>query len=109
MGQLEYQDTDLQSELAPDTTVADLLRSAVERRVRNVVEEAVASARAIQDRAEAHAEEIEEEAQRKANGMLKTSIDRAEAMFEAIDTLQTEMTYVIATFFKHEVRKLHRS
>jgi hypothetical protein len=94
-------------------TATEKLKSTIERQVRQVVEEAMARAMTIEDGAQAKAGEIERDAQQRAEAIvqesherasraLNTALERAEGMRDATETLQSELTKVIASF-KEEV------
>jgi hypothetical protein len=116
MDQLEPDETHSEDAATTTELTTARLRSALERHVHALVEEATARAAAIEDRARAKANEIEEAAQRRANDVLKhserntddalnTSIHRAEGMLEGIEALQTELGKVIGSF-KDEIEGL---
>jgi hypothetical protein len=94
-----------ESEQAQVAAATEKLRSTVEGQVRQVVEEAMARAFAIEDRALSKANEMQIESQRRASDALEASIGRAEGMLEAIETLQTELVKVIVSF-KDEMEAL---
>src|SRR4051794_23684473 len=101
-------DHDEDSSEATDEAVgaaARNLRSTIEQRVREVVEDATARAAAIEDRALARANQLEREAQSRAGDALETSIGRAEEVLVATETLQAELGKVVASF-REEIEAL---
>jgi hypothetical protein len=103
---------DANSEHAPTASTAsatERLKTTVEQQVRAVVEEAMARAVAIEDRALAEASQMKQESQVKVDAIIRESQERAghvlssallraEAMRDATETLQTELAKVIGSF-----------
>jgi hypothetical protein len=85
VGRFDREDVGGEELPASVDTATEELRATVEREVREIVEAA-----------EARAAEIERHSERKADSLLQTSIERSEAMRDAIDALEREIGAVIA-------------
>ena len=116
MARFEREDSDSEGVTTPSGSPTEKLRSMLERHVREVVDEAMTRATAIEERARGRAVEIEREAQQNAREVLKdsnqkasdtiqASIDRTEGVLGAIETLQSELEKVVGAF-REEVQAL---
>ena len=109
MGRFDRNDTPAQSANVAAGSATEKLKATLEEQVREVVEEAMTRAATIEDRARVKADDIERDArhradtivresQERASRALRVALERAEGMREATETLQSELTKVIASF-----------
>jgi hypothetical protein len=77
-------------------TVTDELKSSVERQLRQIVEVAESRAAAIEDAALRKAADTEREAAARAEDLFRSGSDRATAMLETIDLLESEIGVVMS-------------
>jgi|RhiMetdeSRZDD1v2_1073273.scaffolds.fasta_scaffold04311_21 flagellar biosynthesis/type III secretory pathway protein FliH len=113
MGRFDRDETPRDEADVAAETATEQLKSTIEHQVRQVVEEAMERAATIEARAKAGAEDMERDARQRADAIVRESheranraltlaLERAEGMRDATETLQSELTKVIASF-KEEV------
>jgi len=109
MGRFDRDETPRDEADVAAETATEKLKSTIEQQVRQVVEDAMTRATAIENRAKVKADDIQREAQHRAdtivrdsqeraNRALTTALERAEGMRDATETLQSELTKVIDSF-----------
>jgi hypothetical protein len=100
MDRLDRENANSDDGSPPLSTPTEKLRARVERQVRDVVEETLAQAVAIDDCALAKPNRFEEEAKMRATEALDSSIERSEGILGAVDSLHREMAKVIEAFHR---------